>query len=105
MAIRLWWFPVSRQNYPAMKSWVDWISRHTTTPNLWTDCFQFGDWLALDGENPGLPTGKTDEDFVASVYYHYSSKILAQTAGLLGYQEDAVLYQKQADAIRKAIQD
>ncbi|MFK3587153.1 hypothetical protein OCH80_01900 [Lactobacillus sp. 23-2] len=43
MAIRLWWFPVSRQNYPAMKSWVDWISRHTTTPNLWTGCFQFGD--------------------------------------------------------------
>ena len=96
---------ILRQNYPAMKSWVDWISRHTTTPNLWTGCFQFGDWLALDGENPGLPTGKTDEDFVASVYYHYSSKILAQAAGLLGYQEDAVLYQKQADAIRKAIQD
>ena len=32
-----------RQNYPAMKAWLDWVDRQTTTPNLWTGCFQFGD--------------------------------------------------------------
>lgn len=95
---------ILRQNYPAMKSWVDWISKHTTTPKLWTDCFQFGDWLALDGENPGLPTGKTEEDFVASIYYCYSSKIVSETAKLLGFKADADFYAQQAAEIKQAIQ-
>ncbi|MGN1406935.1 family 78 glycoside hydrolase catalytic domain [Lactobacillus sp.] len=95
---------ILRQNYPAMKSWVDWIGRQTKSKNLWTGSFQFGDWLALDGEVPGLPTGKTEEDFVASAYYYYSSKLLGQSAALLGFKEDADHYQKQAAAIKAAIQ-
>lgn len=96
---------ILKQNYPAMKSWVDWVTKQTKTKNLWTGCFQFGDWLALDGEVPGLPTGKTDADYVASVYYYASSKIVAQTAEVLGKTNDAKTYEKQAQNILQAIRD
>ncbi|MCX8720817.1 MULTISPECIES: alpha-L-rhamnosidase [unclassified Lactobacillus] len=94
---------ILRQNYSSMKAWVDWISKSTSTPNLWTGCFQFGDWLSLDGENPAMPTGKTDEDFIASVYYYYSSSIVAQAAEILDHPDDAQTYAKQAEAIKQAI--
>ncbi|MDR2976978.1 MAG: glycoside hydrolase family 78 protein [Streptococcaceae bacterium] len=94
---------ILRQNYSNMKAWVDWISRHTKTPSLWTAGFQFGDWLALDGEDPAFPTGKTDADFIASVYYYNSSKIVAESAALLGFAEDAERYAKLADDILKMI--
>ncbi len=96
---------ILRQNYEEMKSWVDWITQNTRTENLWTGCFQFGDWIALDGENPALPTGKTDEDFIASVYYCYSAEIVSKAATILGHDEDAAFYAEKASAIRKAIQN
>lgn len=95
---------ILHQNYPEMKAWVDWITSQTTTPNLWTDGFQFGDWIALDGENPALPTGKTNEDYIASVYYYASSLIVSQTAALLGHDDDAKQYGEQAANIKQAIQ-
>lgn len=94
---------ILKQHYPAMKAWVDWITRETKTPNLWTGGFQFGDWIALDGENPALPTGKTDEDFIASVYYYYSSTIVSKTAAMLGHDDDAKHYADLAQAIKSAI--
>ena len=93
------------QNYSSMKSWVDWITKNTKKPNLWAGTFQFGDWIALDGEVPGLPTGKTDEDFIASVYYYASSKIVAKTAHILGKSADEKHYQQLAAAIYDAIHD
>ena len=96
---------ILRQNYSSMKSWVDWIGQATTTKNLWTGCFQFGDWLSLDGENPALPSGKTDEDYIASIYYAYSSWIVAQAAKILGNTSDAKKYEQQAQAIKTAIKD
>ncbi len=96
---------ILKQNYNDMKAWVDWITKQTKVPNLWIGCFQFGDWLALDGEVPGLPTGKTDEDYIASVYYYASSKIVAETAKVLGKDEDANKYQAQAKRILHAIRD
>ncbi|MBF6625989.1 family 78 glycoside hydrolase catalytic domain [Aerococcaceae bacterium zg-BR9] len=91
--------------YDSMKQWVDWITNNTKTKNLWTGCFQFGDWLALDGENPALPTGKTDEDFIASIYYHYSAHIVAETAKMLDLTTDANNYASLSDNIKTAIQN
>ncbi|MBI0120479.1 family 78 glycoside hydrolase catalytic domain [Lactobacillus sp. M0398] len=96
---------ILRQNYSSMKAWVDWIGQATTTKNLWTGCFQFGDWLSLDGENPAIPSGKTDEDYIASIYYAYSSWIVAQAARILGNTTDAQEYDRQSQAIKKAIRD
>ncbi|MEZ0116733.1 family 78 glycoside hydrolase catalytic domain [Heyndrickxia faecalis] len=95
---------ILKQNYASMKAWVDWITKNTKSKDLWTGMFQFGDWLALDGENPALPTGKTDEDFIASVYYYYSSQIVADTAKILGHEKDAAAYASLAQRIKTAIQ-
>lgn len=96
---------ILKQNYTAMKSWVDWITNNTKTDGLWTGCFQFGDWIALDGENPALPTGKTDEDYIASVYYYASTKILSETAKHLNKVEDATKYNKLAGKIYNKIRN
>lgn len=93
------------EHYGAMRDWVDWITRNTSTPNLWTHCFQFGDWLALDGENPAMPTGKTDEDFIASIYYYYSAYIVSKTAKLMGNTADETKYAELSQAIKTAICD
>ncbi|WEV70487.1 family 78 glycoside hydrolase catalytic domain [Lactobacillus sp. ESL0785] len=95
---------ILRQNYSGMKAWVDWINAHSSTSNLWTGQFQFGDWLSLDGENPALPTGKTDEDFIASVYYYYSTLIVSKTAKILKLKTDeADKYLAKAKKIKEAI--
>ena len=96
---------ILKQNYIAMKSWVDCNTDNTKTDGLWTGCFQFGDWIALDGENPALPTGKTDEDYIASVYYYASTKILSKTAKHLNKVEDATKYNKLADKIYNKIRN
>lgn len=95
---------IIKQNYSAMKSWVDWVTSQTTTKNFWTGTFQFGDWIALDGENPALPTGKTDEDYIGSVYYYYSTKIVAKAAKVLGQTADYEKYSAKAQDIKRAIQ-
>lgn len=95
---------ILKQNYASMKAWVDWISDHSKDDTLWTGTFQFGDWLALDGENPALPTGKTEEDYIASIYYYYSSWLVAQTAKVLDITKDYKIYLAQAENIKQAIQ-
>ena len=95
---------ILKQNYDSMKAWVDWISAHSKDDTLWIGTFQFGDWLALDGDNPALPTGKTEEDYIASIYYYYSSWIVAQTAKLLGLPADYDQYLAQAEKIKAAVQ-
>ncbi|BDR56630.1 alpha-L-rhamnosidase [Xylocopilactobacillus apis] len=95
---------ILKQNYQSMKSWVDWITKNTQVPNLWVSPFQFGDWLALDGENPAMPTGKTDEDYIASIYYYYSSLIVSQTAKILNQFTDEQKYAELAEAIKNEIQ-
>lgn len=96
---------ILKQNYSSMKGWVDWISKNVekSGTGLWTGSFQFGDWLSLDSENPAVPNGKTDEDFIASVYYYYSSNIVARTAKILGNDKDYQTYKSLCDDIKKNI--
>lgn len=96
---------ILKQNYSSMKAWVDWIQRntHAADKDLWTGTFQFGDWLSLDGENPAMPTGKTDEDFIASIYYYYSTWIVAQSAKVLGKSDDYNTYSALSSKIKHGI--
>lgn len=93
------------EHYDAMRAWVDWIGRNTQTKYLWTNCFQFGDWLALDGEDPAMPTGKTDEDFIASIYYYYSAHIVSETAKLIGKTADMIKYAELSQNIKTSLYD
>lgn len=95
---------ILQQQYPSMKGWVDFISRQVKKQNsdnlLWDSGFHFGDWLALDNE-PNIKSfkGKTEDKFIASIYYYYSAKILASTAEVLGINSEAAHYHELSEAI------
>lgn len=99
---------ILEQQFDSMKAWVDYIKRadeESGSKRLWTTGFHFGDWLALDGENPSSPFGGTEEIFIASAYYCYSSSLVAKAAKVLGKIETATEYEKLSNEVRKAIQD
>lgn len=99
---------ILKQQYPSMKAWVDWILRNSLgETGLWEKGFNFGDWLALDGDENQEDDryGGTDVTLVASAYLKYSSELLAKAAAVLGKAEDAKYYQGISERTRGAIQD
>ncbi|WP_128103507.1 alpha-L-rhamnosidase [Paenibacillus sp. DCT19] len=99
---------ILRQQYKSMKSWVDFIilaDEDSGCSRLWTVGFHLGDWLALDGNNPESVIGATDTAFIASAYYHYSSKLVAKAAKVLGFEDDQVYYERISREVKQAIED
>ncbi|MBW9324013.1 alfa-L-rhamnosidase [Enterococcus casseliflavus] len=93
------------EQYESMKAWVAYIQRKAHIRGLWDKQFQFGDWLALDGDDPESPIGGTEAKFVANVFYWYSLTIMAQTAHILGHSADEQTFSVQQQALRQAIRD
>jgi alpha-L-rhamnosidase len=99
---------ILEQQFDSMKSWVDYIKRadeESGAQRLWTTGFHFGDWLALDGEDPNFPTGGTDITFIASAYYSYSSMLVAKAAKVLGKSEIARQYEDLSNEVRQSIRE
>ena len=94
---------VLEEQFDSMKAWVDFIGSATTTPDLWTGHFHFGDWLGLDAPS-GSYKGSSRDDLIATVFYAYSTELLIKTGRLLG--KDISTYEAQlartAAAFRKA---
>ena len=97
---------ILEQQFDSMKGWVDFIKRAddaSGSKRLWTTGFHFGDWLALDGEDPKSPMGGTETAFISSAYYCYSSMLVAKAAKVLGKEEMAQEYEKLSNEVRAAI--
>jgi alpha-L-rhamnosidase len=97
---------ILEQQFYSMKGWVDFIKREdeaSGSKRLWTTGFHFGDWLALDGEDPSLPTGSTEVAFISSAYYCYSSMLVAKAARVIGKVELAQEYEALSNEVRAAI--
>ena len=97
---------VLEEQFSSMKAWVDYIGKSTTTPDLWTGHFHFGDWLGLDAP-AGSCKGSSREDFVATAFYAHSTELLIKTGKLLGadiseYEEQ---YARTVSAFRNAFPD
>lgn len=69
--------------YGTMKRYLSYIAKHTKKRYLWYGCDQFGDWLGLDAPS-GSYRGSSNEDFIASVFYYNSVKIVADVSKILG---------------------
>ncbi len=81
--------------YDSMKKWVETMRLSETELHLRQEGHQYGDWLALDKEEySDRPMGATDPYLIASIFYAYSTKILYKTAEILGFEDDAINYQK-----------
>ncbi len=93
------------ENFGAMKKFI--FARERNMQNgLIAQGFEWGDWLALDNEaiiGNGV-FGRTDPYYIANVLHAHSLKIVANTAKLLGDQEEAV-YRKKYQAHLKRVQE
>ena len=106
---------ILRRLFPALRKFVDELaSRHPDgirerpDLSLWNRpepprieaVRGFGDWIALDGSVDRH--GSTPQDLIGTAYFHYSARLLAAMAGVLGRKRDAARYAKLAEKVRRA---
>ncbi|MCM1124294.1 MAG: glycoside hydrolase family 78 protein [Eubacterium sp.] len=92
------------EQFPLMKSWVDYIRSHVSDNGLWQTGFQYGDWLALDIEARSTDrNGGTDKYLVANAYYAYSTRLVRDAAAALGYAAEEKEYGELLDTVVDAI--
>ena len=92
---------------PGMQALVDAIRKEEEKipgPHLVKSGFHFGDWLALDSQNPG-PFGATDPLFLASAYYFEDAAHTAEAFRILGEEAHAAEYRTLAEEILTAIRE
>ncbi|WP_193211534.1 family 78 glycoside hydrolase catalytic domain [Luteolibacter marinus] len=81
--------------YDSMVAWVEWCRSNTT--NSIRDRARgsdYGDWLSINAD--------TDKELLGTAYYAYSTKLLANTAEILGKTADAATYGNLFETIRSA---
>lgn len=77
--------------YDAMEKWIAYIPTVSTTEDLWTGCWTYGDWLALDWPEDYHPAdiemskrGYSSDDLICSAFYANSVDIVIRTGKVLG---------------------
>ena len=90
---------VLRRQYDSMRTWVDQIAALTGDDHIWSEGFQFGDWLdpAAPPRDPGA--ARTDATLVATAYHAYTARLVARTAEVLGHDDDRRRYGDLADEV------
>ncbi len=99
---------VLSEQYESMKIWAEFIRRQCGENGLWQSGFQYGDWLGLDTEANGLADerkGATDDYYVANCCYLWTLQIMADTAKVLGNDEDEALYRELREQVLAAFRD
>lgn len=88
--------------YPSMKAYVDYIRKKAGESYLWKDGSVFGDWLFYKSMRQTENDGYTSPDMIATMFYAYSTSLLAQTAKVLGKKEDEKFYSDLLIKIKEA---
>ena len=77
--------------YDAMEKWIAYVPTVSTTKDLWTGCWTYGDWLALDAPEDYHPAtielakrGYSNDDLVCSAFYANSVNIAIRAGRILG---------------------
>jgi len=69
---------------------------------LWSGGFQYGDWLDPSAPLEDASLAKADPDVVATAHFAHSTWILAESARLLGREDEAEKYGRLAREVRSA---
>ena len=76
--------------YEAMEKCIAYIPTVSTTENLWTGCWTYGDWLALDAPEDYHPAtielskrGYSNDDLICSAFYANSVDLVIRAGRLL----------------------
>ncbi len=91
---------VLEENFDCMQKWIEYMHAFGDEEYLWIGGEHFGDWLGMDAPS-GSYKGSTDEDFIASCYFHYSTSLLVKIGKILG--KDMSHYEDMAEKIKKAL--
>ncbi len=92
-----------REQYPAMRHWLDYIQSQENEVGLWQSGFQHGDWLALDGGDNGNPCiGATDVYLIANAFYANSIDLTRRAADVLGYADEAAALSERYERLLRA---
>ncbi len=87
---------------PSMRAWVDRIVGLAGPDRLWSGGFQYGDWLDPSAPPEEANRAKADPDVVATAHLARSAWILAESARLLGRDDEAEKYGLLAQEVRSA---
>ena len=100
--------------YDAMKKWIAYVPTVSTTPDLFTGCWTYGDWLALDAPEDYVPEtielskrGYSNDDLVCSAFYANSVQIVIRAGKILGQNVSAYeqIYERIVRAFKAAYSD
>ncbi len=100
--------------YDAMKKWIAYIPTVSKSKDLFTGCWTYGDWLALDWpegyvhENIELSKrGRSNDDLICSAFYANSVNLVIRIGKILGedVREYEELYKRIKAAYREAFSD
>lgn len=93
---------ILKDNYNMMKRW---LSYHTFNSHQHISTMgSHGDWLQPFTEN-GSNGGDTNRDLIATAYYARSADILAKSARILGFENDAQQFETLFNNIRHKFRD
>lgn len=94
---------VLRDQYPSMKAWVDFQLGSCNNYLLNTLNQPFGDWLfwSQDNDRSGR-SAVTSKDLCAQCFMAGSIEIVAKSAALLGFAEDASHYNSELEKVKQA---
>ena len=87
---------VLKSQFDSMRRYVKYIGSVSKDKYLWTGGDHFGDWLGLDAPY-GSYKGSSNEDFIASVYYAYSTSLVIKAGEVLN--KDVEKYKRLYDKI------
>ncbi len=91
-----------RHAYPAMKRFLDRITRSTQDGLIQ---FRYGDWLARTADNPENGVAQRDSrapvPLVGTAGWYYMADLIARIADTLGEKSDATEYHQLANRIRE----
>ncbi len=82
------------------KNLIKWVKRNPYRRYTIETGIDYGEWCEPDVESTGMMS-KTQTD-VATAYFAYSGKLLAEIAEIIGNKEDAKQYRSIADQAKKA---
>ena len=93
---------ILRRSYQSMTAFIREVESLLDDAGLWSTGFQFGDWLDPDAPADNPAGGKTDCHLVASAYLCKTTREMADTAELLGEDEDAAHFRRLHERVRTA---
>ena len=88
--------------YDSMTTFIRQVAALLDDTGLWSTGFQYGDWLDPDAPIDNPAGGKTDRHLVASAYLCKTTREMADTARILGHDDDATEFAALAVRVRAA---